>query len=49
MVFEKQIKKKQSEGGKDNAHRQRSKIPLTSPSGGWSTNPPFSGPYLLNT
>lgn len=34
---------------KDNASRQRSKNPLTSPSGGRSTNPAFSGPYLLNT
>lgn len=33
----------------DNANRQRSKNPLTSPSGGRSMNPPFSGPYLLNT
>lgn len=40
------VKKKKRE---DNANRQRSKNPLTSPSGGRSANPPFSGPYLLNT
>lgn len=33
----------------DNANRQRSKNPVTSPSGGRSANPPFSGPYPLNT
>lgn len=33
----------------DNANRQRSNNPLTTPSGGWSMNPLFSGPYLLNT
>lgn len=33
----------------DNANRQRSKNPTTTPSGGWSMNPLFSGPYLLNT
>ena len=33
----------------DNANRQRSKNPLTSPSGERSAIPPFSGPYLLNT
>lgn len=33
----------------DNANRQRSNNPLTTPWGGWSMNPLFSGPYLLNT
>lgn len=35
--------------GRQCKQTEEQKNPLTSPSGGRSTNPPFSGPYLLNT